>query len=98
MTLLDYEELCGYWADHPPVHLSVAAYLGIGRRRGHSGPPARAASSHPPSSSPPSINSGLRELLGSQGFAKGNLHDGCAEAVIFDFNAMVARAKQRKAV
>lgn len=31
MTLLEVEELCGYWAEHPPVHLMVAGYLGIGR-------------------------------------------------------------------
>jgi hypothetical protein len=29
MTLLDVEELVAYWAGHPPVHLMVAAYLGI---------------------------------------------------------------------
>lgn len=96
MTLLDYEELCGYWADHPPVHLSVAAYLGIGRRPGGA---TRPSSSPHSSSSPssPSTNSGLHELLASQGFAKGNLHDGCAEGVVLDFAGMVARAKARKA-
>ncbi len=31
MTLLDYEELCRYWAKSPPTHLMVAAYLGVGR-------------------------------------------------------------------
>jgi hypothetical protein len=30
MTLLDVNELCAYWMDHPPVHLMAAAYLGIG--------------------------------------------------------------------
>jgi hypothetical protein len=30
MTLFDVEELTLYWADHPPTHLMVAAYLGIG--------------------------------------------------------------------
>jgi hypothetical protein len=29
MTLFEVEELAGYWADHPPVHLMVAAYLGV---------------------------------------------------------------------
>lgn len=101
MTLIDYEELCAYWANYPPVHLSVAAYLGIGRRpssRPHGatrGQP-RAAAAPSTNSGPPSTNSGLRELLGASGFARGNLHDGCAEAVIFDFDAMVARAKARK--
>ncbi len=31
MTLFDYEELCRYWAKNPPVHLMVAAYLGVGK-------------------------------------------------------------------
>jgi hypothetical protein len=31
MTLLDVEELTRYWIDHPPLHLMVAAYLGIGK-------------------------------------------------------------------
>ncbi len=39
MTLLDFEELCDYWRDSPPVHWMVAAYLGIGEKketpRGH---------------------------------------------------------------
>ena len=28
MTLPQVDELFGYWAKHPPVHLLVAAYLG----------------------------------------------------------------------
>ncbi|HEV2303326.1 MAG TPA: hypothetical protein VGR91_17300 [Stellaceae bacterium] len=31
MTLHEVGELFTYWAAHPPVHLMVAAYLGIGR-------------------------------------------------------------------
>jgi hypothetical protein len=31
MTLLDFEESCSYWQKQPPVHLMVAAYLGIGK-------------------------------------------------------------------
>ncbi len=31
MTLLDYAELCRYWAKNPPTHLMVAAYLGVGK-------------------------------------------------------------------
>lgn len=34
MTLIDVEELCAYWAEHPPVHVMVAGLLGIGRHRG----------------------------------------------------------------
>lgn len=29
LTLPRYEALCRYWESHPPVHLMVAAYLGI---------------------------------------------------------------------
>jgi hypothetical protein len=43
MTLLDVEELCDYWKDHPPVHISVAAYLGIG-----SDAPSRASANYRP--------------------------------------------------
>ena len=32
MTLLDVEELTRYWINHPPLHLVVAAYLGVGKR------------------------------------------------------------------
>jgi hypothetical protein len=31
MTLFDFEELAAYWAEHPPVHILVGAYLGIGK-------------------------------------------------------------------
>ncbi len=29
MTLLDVRELCEYWAEHPPVHILVAAFVGF---------------------------------------------------------------------
>jgi hypothetical protein len=29
MYLEDYEVLCRYWVEHPPVQLMVQAYLGI---------------------------------------------------------------------
>jgi hypothetical protein len=35
--------------------------------------------------------------LGAAGFAKGDLHQGCAEGVVLDFADMIARAKARKA-
>lgn len=44
MTLLDYEELCQYWAKNPPTHLMVAAYLGVGK-------PADAQASQQPAKS-----------------------------------------------
>ena len=32
MTLFDFEELTKYWAEHPPLHIMVAAYLGAGKQ------------------------------------------------------------------
>jgi hypothetical protein len=37
MTLLDFMELCSYWEKSPPVHIMVAAYLGV---RKDANPPA----------------------------------------------------------
>jgi hypothetical protein len=33
MTLLDVEELAAYWAEHPPVHILIAAYLGLSSQK-----------------------------------------------------------------
>jgi hypothetical protein len=44
MTLFDVDELTAYWAEHPPLHILVGAFLGIGNERRkpaprrHSGP------------------------------------------------------------
>ncbi len=60
MTLFQIEELTSYWAQHPPLHLLVAAYLGVGKNR------------HP-QQSPTSMGRGQRpsseanSLLGSAG-------------------------------
>ena len=32
MTLSEVEELCRYWADHPPLHVLAGALLGRKRR------------------------------------------------------------------
>ena len=29
MTVFDVDELCSYWSRHPPVHVLVAAFLGV---------------------------------------------------------------------
>jgi len=29
MTLFDVEELCLYWSRHPPIHVMLAAFLGV---------------------------------------------------------------------
>ena len=33
MTLFDFEELTAYWVEHPPVHVLVGAYLGVGKHQ-----------------------------------------------------------------
>ena len=43
MTLIEVEELCRYWADHPPVHVLAAALLGHKRGLPPSVAPAAAA-------------------------------------------------------
>lgn len=32
MTVFEVEELCRYWADHPPAHIAAAALFGLGKR------------------------------------------------------------------
>jgi hypothetical protein len=32
MTLLDVEELMRYWTDYPPLHLLLAAFIGVGQK------------------------------------------------------------------
>ncbi len=31
MTMDQFEALCDYWRDHPPLHLLAGAYFGIGK-------------------------------------------------------------------
>ena len=33
MTMAEFELLCDYWRDHPPLHLLAAGYLGIKKPR-----------------------------------------------------------------
>ena len=40
MFLEDYEVLCRYWIEHPPLQLMVQAYLGIKPKRPSPRPPA----------------------------------------------------------
>ncbi len=78
MTLLDVEELTRYWINHPPLHLMVAAYLGVGKRtRFESLVPA------PPAKGENLDIGGVLAELGS-GFAGGDVHLGLAP-VVLDF-------------
>ncbi|MGH7029139.1 MAG: hypothetical protein ACREEZ_01805 [Stellaceae bacterium] len=82
MTLLDVEELTRYWVDHPPLHLMVAAYLGVGkgdRRRVRVRPPTAAPFEN---GANPAVGALLTELGPS--FTGGDVHAGLAP-VLLDF-------------
>jgi hypothetical protein len=89
MTLLDVEELTRYWVDHPPLHLMVAAYFGVGKGNGRRMPsrPAEAARAGT------GVNSDLDTVLAELGpsFAGGDVHAGLAPAVL-DFAELKRRA------
>lgn len=38
MTVADFHELCRYWERHPPLHILMAAHLGMGRKRARGTP------------------------------------------------------------
>ena len=86
MTLFQIEELTSYWAKHPPLHLLVAAYLGVGKNR------------HP-QQSPTSMGRGQRSsadassLLGQlgPGFGAGDVNAGLSP-VVLDFAELRLRA------
>jgi hypothetical protein len=84
MTLLDVEELTRYWINHPPLHLMVAAYLGVGKRT-RFGPLAPA----PPERRENLDIGGVLTELGS-GFAGGDVHLGLAP-VVLDFAELKTR-------
>jgi len=88
MTLFDVEELTRYWTEHPPLHLTIAAYLGAGRQRR----PARSAGPATPVISPGNRDVGqlLAEL--GPGFAGGDVHRGLSE-VVLNFAELRQRSK-----
>jgi len=86
MTLFDFEELAGYWAEYPPVHILVAAYLGFSKYRRRQ-PPT------PPINTDPAAGSNPEELLAElgPGFGAGDVHAGLGP-VILDFVELRRRA------
>jgi hypothetical protein len=77
MTLFEFEELANYWAKHPPLHLLVGAYLGVGKgKRSPTVPGARAADRDPALD----LGSVLARL--GPGFDTGDVHAGLAPAVL----------------
>ena len=88
MTLFDVEELTAYWAEHPPVHILVGAYLGAGKpRRGQTPLPHSA-----PSGAAPADLHGILAGLGP-GFGTGDVHAGLP-GVVLDFADLRSRAKR----
>jgi hypothetical protein len=87
MTLFDFEELTAYWAEHPPLHILVGAYLGVGkRRRQRMLWPSGSPSLHPDSD----LEALLAEL--GPGFEAGDVHAGLAP-VVLNFTELRRRAK-----
>jgi hypothetical protein len=85
MTLFQVEELTSYWAQYPPLHLLIAAYLGVGRDK-HRPPSASARAAQRPSSD---VGSMLAQL--GPGFGAGDVHAGLSP-VILDFAELSRRA------
>jgi hypothetical protein len=79
MTLFQIEELTRYWAQHPPLHLLVAAYLGLRNDE------RRSVSREPAGPGKPS-DSDVRSVLAQlgPGFAVQDVHAGLSP-VILDF-------------
>ena len=50
MTLFQVDELTSYWTRYPPLHLLIAAYLGVGRDKHQRPPPVSARAAQRPSS------------------------------------------------
>lgn len=90
MTLLDVEELTGYWIDHPPLHLMVAAYLGLGKSNSRRASSESSAAKRRGRGSDSEIGALLAELGPS--FTGGNVHAGLAP-VVLDFTELRRRAR-----
>ena len=91
MTLLDVEELTAYWAEHPPLHMLVAAYLGLGKEKRPREPsaPSGEASTRFGQKTSSDITSLLAEL--GPGFGSGDVHAGLTPAVL-DFTELRRQA------
>ncbi len=87
MTLFDFEELTAYWADHPPVHILVGAYLGVGKHQRRHVPPAGSKTRREAGSDVQAI---LAEL--GPGFGTGNVHAGLP-GVVLEFAELQRRAR-----
>jgi hypothetical protein len=87
MTLFDVEELIAYWAEQPPVHILVGAYLGVGKHRTRQTASARSV----PGRAPPADLQDILAELGP-GFGTGDVHAGLP-GLVLDFAELRNRAK-----
>jgi hypothetical protein len=87
MTLFDFEELASYWVEHPPVHILVGAYLGVGKYQRKRTPTAGFSPGRGASSDPQAI---LAEL--GPGFGEGDVHAGLP-GVVLDFSELRRRVR-----
>jgi len=87
MTLFQIEELTSYWAQHPPVHLLVAAYLGVGKNTN-----ARMPSTSMGRRQQPTSDSSLLLAQLGPGFAAGEVNAGLSP-VILDFAELRVRSE-----
>ena len=87
MTLFDFEELTAYWVQHPPVHILVGAYLGVGKQRRKRVP---STVSNPTRQTGADIQELLAEL--GPGFGAGDVHAGLP-AVELDFAELRRRVR-----
>jgi len=92
MTLLDFEELAAYWAEHPPLHILVAGYLGLGREKRNRmrWAPSSAASAPSERGTGADVGALLAEL--GPGFGAGDVQAGLAP-VVLDFAELRRRAQ-----
>jgi hypothetical protein len=84
MTLFDFEELTAYWIEHPPVHILIGAYLGVGKHQAKRAPSAG-------SNSGSDIQALLAEL--GPGFGASDVHAGLP-GVVLDFAELRRRAQR----
>jgi hypothetical protein len=89
MTLFDLEELMAYWVEHPPVHILVGAYLGVGKHQRRQIPSAGSGPG-------PAASSDLQGILAElgPGFGTGDVHAGLP-GVVLDFAELKSRAKSK---
>jgi hypothetical protein len=86
MTLFQVEELTSYWTRHPPLHLLVAAYLGVGKDSRPQMPPSPFDGEQRPQSDAGSMLARL-----GPGFSAGDVHAGLTPAVL-DFAELHRRS------